>query len=137
MPIDYSKYPRDWKTAIVPRILNRANNCCEFCYVHNGAYVHSLAIKINDNGRSKIKRIWISNWSDILRMQYYNTALFGRFVKQVKVVLTVAHLDHDEMDHDVSDDRLAALCQYCHLNYDKQEKSRRAKTETIIQPVLI
>lgn len=45
--------------------------------------------------------------------------------KQVKVVLTVAHLDHDETNHSVSDDRLAALCQICHLSYDIEEKGRR------------
>lgn len=35
-----------------------------------------------------------------------------------KVILTVAHLDHDSTNHEVSDDRLAALCQACHLRYD-------------------
>jgi hypothetical protein len=34
-----------------------------------------------------------------------------------KVVLTVAHLDHDLVDH--SDENLAALCQRCHLTYDR------------------
>ena len=28
-------------------------------------------------------------------------------------------------DHDVADDRLAAMCQWCHLNYDASEKMRR------------
>lgn len=37
-----------------------------------------------------------------------------------KVVLTIAHLDHDSKNHDVLDDRLAALCQACHLKYDRQ-----------------
>lgn len=31
MPVDYSKYPADWKTVIRPRILQRAENACEFC----------------------------------------------------------------------------------------------------------
>ena len=35
-----------------------------------------------------------------------------------KVVLTIAHLDHDKENHDVKDERLAALCQKCHLGYD-------------------
>jgi hypothetical protein len=30
MPIDYSKYPPNWKSEIRPRIMNRANNTCEF-----------------------------------------------------------------------------------------------------------
>ena len=36
----------------------------------------------------------------------------------VKVVLTIAHLDHDKLNHDVDLSRLAALCQRCHLRYD-------------------
>jgi len=77
MPIDYSEYPPNWKE-IRKRILDRANNCCEFCGIPNYA--------IKDNG--------------------------------TKVVLTIAHLDHDKSNHNVSDDRLKALCQGCHLKYD-------------------
>ena len=33
MPIDYKKYPKNWKSEIRPSILKRANNCCEFCGV--------------------------------------------------------------------------------------------------------
>ena len=36
------------------------------------------------------------------------------------IVLTIAHLDHDKENWDVPDDRLAALCQACHLKYDLQ-----------------
>jgi len=43
------------------------------------------------------------------------------------------HLDHDETNHNVSLDRLAALCQYCHLNYDKEEKKRRKNEPTTNQ----
>lgn len=39
-------------------------------------------------------------------------------IKFTKIVLTIAHLDHDKENHEVSDDRLAALCQRCHLLYD-------------------
>lgn len=44
---------------------------------------------------------------------------------QGKIVLTVAHLDHDEENFDVKDERLKALCQRCHLRYDVPEKKRR------------
>lgn len=47
--------------------------------------------------------------------------------KAVKIILTIAHLDHDEENWDVKDDRLAALCQKCHLEYDRPEKQRRRK----------
>lgn len=38
--------------------------------------------------------------------------------KKTKVVLTIAHLDHDKLNHNVKDERLKALCQKCHLGYD-------------------
>ena len=41
------------------------------------------------------------------------------------VILTVAHLDHDPENWDVSDERMAALCQRCHLNYDRNDRAAR------------
>lgn len=35
-----------------------------------------------------------------------------------KVILTIAHLDHDPENWEVQDNRLRALCQGCHLGYD-------------------
>ena len=35
-----------------------------------------------------------------------------------KIVLTIAHLDHDSDNWNVKDDRLRAWCQRCHLKYD-------------------
>lgn len=46
-----------------------------------------------------------------------------------RVVLTIAHLDHDPENWEVKDSRLKALCQSCHLAYDAEHhaKSRRIK----------
>ncbi len=41
-----------------------------------------------------------------------------------RVVLTVAHLDHNPQNNDP--DNLAALCQKCHLAYDQQEHLHHA-----------
>jgi len=122
MPIDYSRYPDDWKTDIVPRILNRADHKCEFCGIENKSKTTSIPMKVSDGFRYKIKRFWITNQGDIIRMSPF---ALGGDIKEITVVLTIAHLDHDEENHDVKDDRLAALCQYCHLNYDAKEKFRR------------
>lgn len=43
------------------------------------------------------------------------------------VVLTIAHMDHDHNNDDVEDDRLAALCQRCHLGYDRPRHLERAR----------
>lgn len=123
MPIQYSRYPPNWTKEIVPRILARANHLCEICGVANKAQVYSCALQIKDGNRYKLKRIWVSTHGDMLRLKAVCKG--GLAIKLVKVVLTVAHLDHDETNHDVSDERLKALCQYCHLNYDASEKYRR------------
>lgn len=39
---------------------------------------------------------------------------------RARVILTVAHLDHNSGEL-VTDDRLAALCQGCHLRYDQEQ----------------
>ncbi len=49
-----------------------------------------------------------------------------------QVVLTCAHLDHDETNHNVSIDRLRMLCQPCHLKYDAPEKARRRKEKKFL-----
>ncbi len=51
-------------------------------------------------------------------------------MKIIKVILTIAHLDHDETNWNVKDDRLKAMCQKCHLQYDTEEKYRRIINKT-------
>ncbi len=44
--------------------------------------------------------------------------------RPIRIVLTVAHLNHDESASD--DANLAALCQRCHLRHDAVDNQRRA-----------
>ncbi|MBC8551501.1 MAG: hypothetical protein H8D23_17790 [Candidatus Brocadiales bacterium] len=97
MPIDYKRYPADWKETRI-RILERAGNRCE-CEGECGLHTTSGRC-VGTNGEM---------------------AMYAKG----KVVLTIAHLDHDESNHDVKDDRLRAFCQRCHLRYDVPEKKRR------------
>ena len=112
MPIDYKKYPPNWKTEIRPRILKRANNCCEFCGVAN-----------NDMGYRDEEGEFFALHPSFANQVFLEDTGY----KLIKIVLTIAHLDHDEGNHDVKDDRLAALCQKCHLTYDASEKARRRR----------
>ena len=48
-----------------------------------------------------------------------------------RVVLTIAHLDHDPTNSE--DCNLLALCQKCHLSYDAADKARRRKERTMTQ----
>jgi len=109
MPIDYKKYPPNWKTEIRPRILERAKNRCECCGLKNYSVVNSF------------KRNGITLWKDSTFSDWIKTDS----PKQVRVIITIAHLDHDETNQDVSDDRLKAMCQLCHLRYDAKEKEKR------------
>lgn len=72
------------------KILMRANNRCEFCGVENHSYVPKAGTE---------------NWE---------------FPEPVKVVLTIAHLDHTPENCDP--ENLRALCQKCHNRYDAEHR---------------
>ena len=111
MPIDYKKYPPNWKTEIRPAILERAKNKCEWCGFANGQPVF--------RGKTNNKIDWFPCFQDAVE----NSNL--AFEQPVKVVLTIAHLKHNETNWGVPLEDLAALCQLCHLRYDAKEKYRR------------
>ena len=102
MPIDYSKYPPEWK-AISKRIRERSGGQCECsgeCGLHKD---HPGPRRCVERNGEKAK--WAKG----------------------KVVLTVAHLNHIESD--CRDDNLKAMCQRCHLRYDsKHHQKNAAKT---------
>lgn len=114
MPVDMSRYPKDWK-AISARIRARSGGRCECqgeCGLHNGEdFFYPARRCIERNGEP------------------------AKFAKG-KIVLTVAHLGvdkpdgspgdpHDKMD--VRDENLKALCQRCHLRYDIKEHVKNRK----------
>ena len=91
MPIDYIRYPANWHEISLEIRTVRASGRCEWC----GAENHK-----------------------------------PHPVTGSKVVLTVAHLGVPRADgtpgdkddkHDVRPENLAALCQLCHLNYDRHD----------------
>lgn len=121
MPIDYKRYPPNWKTEIVPAVLKRAENKCECCGLENKQIVFAIDLWVKENGRYKKRSIWFGDQRDAQRESKDSGQMWP-----VKVVLTIAHLDHDETNHNVTLDRLKAMCQLCHLRYDAKEKYRRS-----------
>ena len=136
MPIDYKKYPPNWLSEIRPRIMQRANNTCECdgCDFKHLELVWSVKYRGKTTG-------WYRDFETANEMpstgeskRNFKTCITERVPnpKRVKIILTIAHLDHDETNMDVTDDRLMAMCQLCHLRYDAKEKYRRSNLKANI-----
>ena len=111
MPCDYRKYPANWKE-IRASILTRAENRCEKCDVQN----HAL-------GYRNWAGVFVptgDHWPEGERLLSVQAKVF-------KIVLTVAHLDHDVTNNEPKN--LAALCQQCHNRHDvaHRAETRRGK----------
>lgn len=113
MPCNYKLYPANWKTEIVPRILKRAQNCCEKCGVPNGVIIC--------RGLADGQEVWQDDEGYIY--SYPDKRPMGqtyvgwiRNARYVRIVLTIAHKEHD-LSKNTPDD-LAAWCQMCHNRHD-------------------
>ena len=107
MPIDYKKYPKNWKTEIRPAILKRAGNRCELC----GAPNHETVIRPGNRKTVVFRRLWY--------FESENLAI-AKNVKKVKIILTIHHIDSNIKNNDHCN--LIALCQRCHLRLDRPFK---------------
>lgn len=126
MPIDYKKYPENWKTEIRPDIMKRANSCCEVCGVPN----YKLILRGEYNGvecyQDENGYIYDANTSIKIGSDYLGEVHPTN--KLIKVVLTIAHLDHDITHNEYSN--LKALCQRCHNRHDVEfRKANRKKNK--------
>lgn len=124
MPIDYKKYPENWKTEIRPRILRRAGGSdddprayaqCELCGIQNYAIKawHKKELTIFDTQKT---------YKDAM---HFKSLLLKRrkWDKASIVVLTIMHLDHDTLNN--SNDNLKAGCQSCHNKHDAVYRRRK------------
>lgn len=111
MPIDYKDYNKNWKKISKGIIEDRAENQCELCFVYN-----------RDKGY-RLKNGQFIEVGEKCTKATHN----GRFVKIIKIVLTVHHIDFDNKNDNPLN--LLALCQRCHLRLDiaKKIKNRKAK----------
>lgn len=131
MPINYKKYPENWKTEIRPAVMARAGEvrdssgkiiteaCCEECKVKN----HEKGAR-NFKGEWKTEREINGMNSDAGEWNFQHIKTFPKITK---IVLTVAHLDHDSGNKNISIERLRAWCQRCHLNYDRERHMENRK----------
>lgn len=126
MPINYKLYPINWLSEIRPSILKRANNCCENCRVENYEYVFRGIINRNQPNE---KEVYQDNSGRVFDAENGTLLFKSEFAdiyplsgnpnqKAIKIILTIAHLDHDITNNDPHN--LKALCQKCHLGHDKE-----------------
>jgi hypothetical protein len=97
-PENRARYPSDWKHISGRIRFVRAGNRCE-CEGECGRGTHA--------GRCP---------------NYHGQAAYGT---GSVVVLTVAHLDHTP--ENCADDNLKAMCQGCHLHYDREHHAQTAQ----------
>ncbi len=126
MPCDFSKYPPNWKSHIRPKVLERAGNRCEFCGIKNAAQGY----------RGESGTFYNVSRYRAAKMRKEFEAKEPGAPKVIKIVLTVAHLDHDITNNDmmqhhgpvlpVQQSNLRALCQKCHLSYDAEHHAMNA-----------
>lgn len=113
MPIDYNRYPSDWFTRLHRIVWARAEGKCEFCGLAHNQIVYSVRILKYRKGK-KVNRV---SW------QIIPPRAPRELFKQVRVILTKAHLDHDAENKYVHPSRIRLLCQLCHLQYDAAHKA--------------
>jgi hypothetical protein len=115
MPINYQEYHPKWKLISKLIRFNRAKNKCEWCGINNGAVV-----KRNTNGSFRFP--CATEWNMIHSRIKYSNSNTNESLKYhgfTKIVLTVAHIDHNKQNNRFIN--LAALCQRCHLNHDLKQ----------------
>ncbi len=129
MPIkDWSKYPDNWKSEIRPRILERDGNCCKVCKAKNGDAVFRGVLNDIEVFQDFEGNIYRTDNGEYIKCDPYE-AIFpssgNECQKAIKVVLTIAHLDHDTTNN--TDENLAAMCQLHHLRYDIQQHKKNSR----------
>ena len=119
MPIDKKKYPPSWDTEIRPRILKRADYCCENCGVKQ------YTVGYRDADGKMVPLIIGKTYKEGNALRHRMIEVMGR--KLIVIRITIAHLNHDEWNHEVTDEELAALCEKCHFDHDRIDNDLRKK----------
>lgn len=125
--INYNDYPDNWLTEIRPKILERANNKCEFCGCDNNKWIwyHPSA------DLPEMSHIWTQDENQAMTWHgSYEGNTHGSPEHGHLVVLTIAHI-HDPNPMNCADDNLKALCQRCHLRHDAKMKANNRKSHKL------
>lgn len=128
MPINYKLYDKTWKTKIRPDILEREGYCCKVCKAKNGSAVFrgvADGIEIYQDIDANIYRTDNGEFITCNAYAIIDPSTGNPNQKAVRVVLTIAHLDHDTTNNEYTN--LAALCQLHHLRHDKEHHMKNSR----------
>ena len=124
MPISAANralYPKNW-SAISLRVRAEAGNRCERCKAPNTKTIARGGADDAGTYLTEDGQVFDENdgtYRGTARGSEYDADRF------VRIVLTVAHLDHDPRNNERSN--LKALCQQCHLRYDAKHHAENAR----------
>ena len=114
-------YPTNWAFISADIRFNRAQNRCEECGVQNGAITYTD----HQGKREEATFDQLDQLYRIIQSSGLNEKAVLKKLRLTKIILTVAHLDHDESNNDYFN--LKALCQRDHFKHDRQNNKLRAK----------
>ena len=122
-PENRDRYPDDWK-AISQAVRDRAGNRCEQCGVSNYAMIYRGSHGDRPAWRYAADSVFIPSRrpDDGSEMPGTTWDDFEKARGTVKVILTVAHLDHQPENCDLAN--LKCLCQRCHNAYDAPMRAK-------------
>lgn len=126
MPIDRSKYPKDWESRSKFVRFYRAKNRCEQCGVENHTTVFRCIHEGIECYQTTDGELFnaengklIATGTELWDLQPLNKD------HGTKIVLTTAHLNHNTSDSRLMN--LMALCQRCHLKHDRKQHAETRK----------
>lgn len=105
-------YGREWRTVTRPRVLERDGHACKQCRAPN----HATIARIDRYPGWWFTMGGEAHDTDGALRFHFRGSEFDAPDRLVRIVLTVAHLNHTPGDD--RDENLAALCQWCHLHHD-------------------
>ena len=127
-------YPANWKDIRQRICFDRAQGRCERCGVRN----YGVGRWVGQGNDARFEYVRGNRfWDQFEYADSYQQAreacdelnMLNPEQKNIVIVLTTAHLDHDPTNND--EHNLAALCQRCHLRHDTKQHaaSRRLNRE--------
>ncbi|HMG38018.1 MAG TPA: hypothetical protein VK566_02445 [Nitrososphaeraceae archaeon] len=117
------RYPDNWTYISAKIKYERAKLLCERCGLMDGEVIRRYKNgKYSRPTSTEIAEVAV--WSKLR-----NKSILQGFkhYKLTRIVLVVAHLDHNENNNIESN--LLCLCQRCHFNHDRKDNQWRAKNK--------